>query len=249
VGLFRRRKPLHERLADAGAITDPLTQSVAGLPVEIPTWGGEPLTRVARTTALTPGRGGEPHEPGRTADAASGWDGESREPIFGLSAETPSWDGEQRGTAGIHGVPRARRWDTVASADAPELKGDAVHFVALADGTLVVDEDEPDGALVSLADAVEATIPPPYRAEAVRKGSQTWAVAASRIAIAAVPGLRGDQAELTSTREGRVLRVDGRTTMGSARELERLGEMEGTEYVVLATRLDGDLWEVEATAL
>ena len=37
--------------------------------------------------------------------------------------------------------------------------------------------------------------------------------------------------------------------MGSARELERLGETEGTEYVVLAKRLDGDLWEVEASAL
>jgi hypothetical protein len=45
------------------------------------------------------------------------------------------------------------------------------------------------------------------------------------------------------------LKVDGRTAMGSARELERLGESEGTQYVVLAKRLDGDLWEIEATAL
>jgi hypothetical protein len=196
VALFRRRKALHERLADAGGISDGLT-----------------------------------------------------EPVPSLSADTPGWDGERRGEPGIHGVPRARRWDTVASAEAPALKGDAVHFVALADGTLIVDEDEPEGALATLADAVEEAIPPPYRAEAVRKGSETWAVAASRIAIARVPGLSGDQAELTSTREGRVLRVDGRTTMGSQRELERLGETEGTEYVVLAKRLDGDLWEVEATAL
>ena len=196
MGLFRRRKPLHERLADAGGITDALTERVPS-----------------------------------------------------LAADTPGWDGEQRGEPGIHGVPRARRWDTVASAEAPALKGDTVHFVSLADGTLVVDEDEPDGALASLADAVEQAIPPPYRAEAVRKGPETWAVAASRIAIAQIPGLTGEQAELTSTREGRVLRIDGRTTMGSSRELERLGENEGTEYVVLAKRLDGELWEVEATAL
>jgi hypothetical protein len=195
VGLFRRRKPLHERLADVGGLTEAL---------------------IAPT---------------------------------GLLAETPGWDGEPRGEPGIHGVPRARRWDTVASADAPDLKGDTVHFAALPDGTLVVDEDEPDGALASLADAVEETIPPPYRAEAVRKGPTTWAVAASRIAIAAIPGLSGEEAELTSTREGRVLKVDGRTTMGSSRELERLGETEGTEYVVLAKRLDGDLWEIDATAL
>jgi hypothetical protein len=197
VGLFRRRKPLHERLADAAGIGDTLIEQ-------------QPLA---------------------------------------LPADTPGWDGEQRGEPGIHGVPRARRWDTVANAQSQALTGDAVHFVALTDGTLVVDEDEPDGAVASLADAVEQTIPPPYRAEAVRKGPQTWAVAASRIAVARVPGLIGDQAELTSTREGRVLRIDGRTTMGSARELERLGEAEGTEYVVLAKRLDGDLWEVEATAL
>jgi hypothetical protein len=196
MSLFRRRKPLHERLSDAGGLADALVV-----------------------------------------------------PAYGRGAEPPSWDGEQRGEPGIHGVPRARRWDTVASAEAPELKGDAVHFVALADGTLVVDEDEPDGALASLADAVEQSIPPPYRADAVRKGPTTWTVAASRIAIASIPDLSGDEAELTSTREGRVLKVDGRTTMGSARELERLGQTEGTEYVVLAKRLDGDLWEVEASAL
>ncbi|MFL5962563.1 MAG: hypothetical protein ACJ757_06680 [Gaiellaceae bacterium] len=197
MALFRRRKPLHERLADAGGITGALS---------------------------------EPAAPSLAADA-------------------PGWDGEQRGEPGIHGVPRARRWDTVVSAEAPAIKGDTVHFVALTDGTLIVDEDEPDGALATLADAVEQTIPPPYRAEAVRKGPTTWAVAASRIMIVRVPGLSGDEAELTSTREGRVLRVDGRTTMGSARELERLGETEGTQYVVLAKRLDGELWEVEATAL
>jgi hypothetical protein len=194
--LFRGRKPLHERLADAGGITDALIERAPS-----------------------------------------------------LSADAPGWDGEQRGEPGIHGVPRARRWDTVASAEAPAITGDTVHFVALSDGTLVVDEDEPEDALASLADAVEQAIPPPYRAEAVRKGPETWAVAASRVAIASIPGLGGDQAELTSTRDGRILRIDGRTTMGSARELERLGETEGTEYVVLARRLDGDVWEVEATAL
>jgi hypothetical protein len=200
MGLFRRRKPLHERLADAGGIADELT-------------------------------------------------GTASEPAPALAADAPGWDGEQRGEPGIHGVPRARRWDTVANAEAPALTGDAVHFVALPDGTLVLEEDEPDGALAPLADVVEQTLPAPYRAEAVRKGPETWAVAASRIAVARAPGLTGDQVELTSTREGRIVRVDGRTTMGSVRELERLGEAEGTEYVVLAKRLDGDLWEVEATAL
>jgi hypothetical protein len=197
VGLFRRRKPLHEQLAEAGGIALTTTTTIQG----------------------------------------------------GLIAEPPGWDGEPRGEPAIHGVPRARRWDTVASAAAPGLRGDAVHFVALSDGTLVVDEDEPDDSLAPLADAIEASIAPPYRAEGVRRGPGTWAVAANRIAIAQVPELVGDSAELTSTREGKVLKVDGRTTLGSARALERLGEAESTEYVVRATRLDDDLWEVEATAL
>ena len=42
----------------------------------------------------------------------------------------------------------------------------------------MVEEDEPDGALASLADAVEQTTVAPYRAEAVRRGPTTWAVAA-----------------------------------------------------------------------
>jgi hypothetical protein len=79
----------------------------------------------------------------------------------GLSSEPPGWDGEQRGEPGIHGVPRPRRWDAVATTAAPGLRGEIVHFVALPDGTLVVEEDEPDDALTPLAHAVEASIPRP----------------------------------------------------------------------------------------
>jgi len=197
VGLFRRRKPLHEQLAAAGE------------------------SSFGATAAPPPG----------------------------LSSQPPGWDGEQRGEPGIHGVPRPRRWDAVASAAAPGLAGDTVHFVALPDGTLVVEEDEPDDALTPLADAVEGSISPPYRAEAVRRGPDAWAVAASRIAIVAAPGLNGDRAELVVTREGRTLTVDGRARLGHAPELERIGQSEGTEYVVRAERLDGDLWQVEATPL
>jgi hypothetical protein len=198
VGLFRRRKKsVHEQLADAGGI------------------------------ALGTGAGAD----------------------RGLIAQPPSWDGEARGEAGIHGVPRARRWDTVHSVEAAGLRGDAVHFVALDDGTLVVEEDEPHQALAPLADAVEQTLVAPYRAEGVRRGEATWAVAASSIQTAVLSGLTGEHADLTSTRDGKVLRVDGVTRLGSERALERLGEAVGSEYVVRATRLDGDVWEVDASVL
>ena len=198
MGLFRRRKkPLHEQLADA-------------------------------------------------AGMALGLDGGANR---GLIAQPPSWDGEARGTTGIHGVPRARRWDTVVTADAPGLRGDAIHFAALDDGTLVVDEDEPDEALGPLAESVEQTLRPPYRAEAVRRGEARWAVAASRIELAVVPDVFGEEVELTSTREGKVLRVDGVTRLGSARALERIGQAVGSEYVVRGSRLDGNVWEVDASPL
>lgn len=167
----------------------------------------------------------------------------------GQSADVPGWDGEQRGEPGVHGVPRSRRWDAVVTATAPGLRGDLIHFVALADGTVVVEEDEPEGALTPLADAVEGAVPPPYRAEAVRRGPETWAVGASRIQVADIAGLAGDEAELVVTRDGHVLRVDGRTTLGRAQGLERAGEAVGAEYVVRARRLDGELWEVEATPI
>jgi hypothetical protein len=195
VPLFRRRKPLHERLAEAGGL----------------------------------GPGMHP---------------------AGFPSQPPGWDGRSPlGEPAFHGIPRPRRWETVASADAPRLRGDAVHFVALEDGTLVVDEKEPEGSLAPLADAVEATIAPPYRAEAVRRGEETWAVAASRIAIVEEHGLDGDELELTAVGGARTVLVDGRPTLHPARALERAGAAEGAEYVVRARRLDGDLWEVEATAL
>lgn len=194
MALFRRRKPLHVRLAEAGGL-------------------------VETTTARGP------------------------------AAQPPGWDGMQRGEPGVHGVARPRRWDTVTTADVAGLHGDEVHFVALPDGVLLTEQDESDEALRELAAAVEHHFAAPYKAEAVRRGPERWAVAASRIATARVAGLHGDEAELVSTRDGRVLTVDGKPRFGSAPALERVGEAEGAEYVVRARRLEGDLWEVEGHPL
>jgi hypothetical protein len=181
------------------------------------------------------------------ADIGSGLDVPGRPPS--QAAEPPGWDGEPRGEPGIHGVPRQRRWDAVATAESPLLRGDAVHFVSLADRTLLVEEDEPDEGVSPLADAVDGALSPPYRAEAVRRSESSWSVGASRIQVAEVPGLTGDEAELAVTRQGSTLKVDGRTIFGREPALERIGEALGSEYVVRARRLDGDLWDVEATAL
>jgi hypothetical protein len=121
--------------------------------------------------------------------------------------------------AGIHGIHRQREWDAVATVEA-ELAGDRVDFAALPDGTLVVESDVPDGALSPLADAVEQSVAPPYRAVAVRQDDRVWAVGAKRIEVRAFPEQDGDEVELVE---------DGR--------------------VVLGRRLDGDLFEVDVTPL
>jgi hypothetical protein len=182
------------------------------------------------------------------ADAGLALDGSAPGPPAPAAAP-PSWDGEQRGEPGIHGVPRARRWDAVATTEAPGLTGDTVHFVSLPDGTLIVDEDEPDGTLAPLADALEARLERPYRAEAVRRRGEAWGVAGRRITVIRAPELDGEEAELVVTSSDRQLTVDGERRVAHAPALDAVGRGEGPEFVVRATRLDEDQWEVEASAL
>jgi hypothetical protein len=169
------------------------------------------------------------------------------------AAEPPGFDGEQRGEPGIHGVPRPRRFDVVTTARADGIVGDQVRFVTLPDGKAVLDHEEdpqqPDGALAPLQEALEASVGRPYRAEAVRRGPELWAVAAQRIELVAAPGLAGREAELVSMSDGRSLHVDGQPRFGSVPAFEQAGAEQGSEYVVRATRVDGELWEVQAATL
>jgi hypothetical protein len=172
------------------------------------------------------------------------------------AAQPPGFDGEARGEPGIHGVPRARRFDVVTTvqADAEADGAEALRFVALADGALVPESAEGSGSpaperLAPFADALDASLERPYRAEAVPRERGLWAVAARRIVVVAAPELAGREAELVSTREGRSLHVDGQPRFGSVPSFEREGREQGEEYVVRAARLVGDLWEVEAAAL
>jgi hypothetical protein len=160
--------------------------------------------------------------------------------------DTRPWWGE----VGIHGVHRQRRWDAVATAEAPGLAGDRWTFVALPDGTLLVEHDLPDEDLAPLADAVEADVPPPYRAEAVRQERDVWAVAARRIEVVELrQEIDGDELELSSAQGERTLLVDGLPVFGSVPALERLGEARFADYVVRAERLEGELWEVAISPL
>jgi hypothetical protein len=173
----------------------------------------------------------------------------AREARMEQQDEQPFVDpGPHWGAVGIHGVPRPRRWDAVATAEAPGLSGDELHFVALPNGDVIVDEDEPEDTVGPLADAIEQSIEAPYRAEAVRQSEDVWAVAARSVRVAEFEA-DGDELELVSAEGGRTLTVDGASAFGTIPELERIARDEGEDSVVRARRVDGNLWEVEADPL
>jgi len=127
--------------------------------------------------------------------------------------------------------------------EAPGIEGDRIAFAALPDGSLVVDEETGDASLGPIADAVERRIPPPYRAEGVRDSATRWNVSANPIEVVELQA-DGDTIELTSNDGVVKATVDGRAVDRRYPELEQDGD-----YVVRATRLDGDLWEIQTSLL
>jgi hypothetical protein len=146
--------------------------------------------------------------------------------------------------AGIHGIPRERQYDAVATTDAPDAAGDSARFVGLEDGSLLIEEGE--GDLTALADAIEHEIARPYRATAVRRGDTTWAIAAHRLRVIELPEPGGDEIELVLNGEEKTLVVDGNRSFGTMPELEQLAD---GNAVIRAARLDGTLWEVRVDPL
>jgi hypothetical protein len=181
MGLFRRGKPLHQRLAEEGGL------------VERP----------------------------------------ARAPFTGVIGE-----------AGIHGLPRERQYDAVVTLDAPDVEGATAQFVALEDGSLLLEEG--DGDLTQLADAIEQEVKRPYRATAVRRSETRWAVAARRLQVIELPEPGGDEVELAVRGDERTLLIDGNRAFGTLPELETLGS---GDAVIRAARLDGNIWEVRVDPL
>ena len=163
-----------------------------------------------------------------------------REPV---DPRHPFWQ-----VVGIHGIPREREWDAVASAEAPGLPGDEIDFVVLVDGSLVVDQDVPDGTVAPLADAL--SLPAPYHAFGLRQDADVWSVAAKRVQVVEVPEeVRGDEVQLVVTDETRTLLVDDAASQASIPSLEALAAEQYGSFVVHASRLDDTLWEVTVLPL
>jgi hypothetical protein len=145
--------------------------------------------------------------------------------------QPPNWD-----VVGIHGIPRPREWDAFAIADAPDLTGERVEFVAFPPDRLVVPANE---SVQPLAAALDKEIARPYRAEGVHREGAVWATAARKIETITLPGVEGDEIELTVHDGERTLVVDGAPVFGTIPQLER------DQHAVRARRLVDDIWEVE----
>lgn len=167
----------------------------------------------------------------------------------GFLAVPPSLDGQPGlGIAGISGVPRGKTWDAVVAASAAELTGDAVTFVALEDGTLVVEQDVPDDSLAPLADAIEEMLDPPYRAAAARNEGDVWTAVAESVQIVSLPGFEAEEVDLTLVDGERTLTVDGEATIRPLAALDAIAE-EHAEVAIHAERVDGDLYAVDVFPL
>jgi hypothetical protein len=158
--------------------------------------------------------------------------------------------GAWKDLVGMHGVPRMREWDAVVTVEAQALAGDEFRFVALGDGTLLVEEGSDGNDLTPLADAVETALAPPYRAEARRRHKDTWAVGARSIEVVRIEEeVDGDEITLSVTDGHNELLVDGERSFGSVRSLEGYGGERFDAFALTAARLDDDLWEIEAAPL
>ena len=132
-----------------------------------------------------------------------------------------------RGAAipGVMGVGPGRTYDAVVAAHAAgRSPASAVTFVALEDGTLVVNEDVPDGSLAPVADALEEMVAPPYRAAAARNEGDLWTAVAESVRIVELPGVGGDKVDLTVVDGERTLTVDAEQTIRALPALDALAE-------------------------
>ena len=146
-------------------------------------------------------------------------------------------------------MARPAVWDLVTTVTAPGITGDRVEFATLPSGDVIVDTETGTADLSPLADAVEKQLKPPYRVLARREDDDLWSIAARTIDVVELTFDGGDEIELVENEGSTELRVDGKPWNQEIPELERAGETLGKDFVVQADRLDGDLWEIRASAL
>jgi hypothetical protein len=185
------------------------------------------------------------HEPEPAEDAGPP---DPFDPLEGNYPADPAFAGQWPAYLG-RAMARPAVWDIVTSVTAPGITGDQVEFATLPSGDMIVDTETGEGDLSPLADAVEKELEPPYRVLGRRQEDDVWGIAARSIDVVDLHFEGGDEIELVVNGGVTDLRVDGEPWKQVIPELERAGETLGSDFVVQADRLDGDFWEIRASAL
>ncbi len=172
--------------------------------------------------------------------------------LMGAAAGVPTSPGF--GLPGVTGSEQARGpWDVVTAAHAPGLPGETLSFVALDDGTLVVDDDIPDGSATPLAEAVERELRPPYEAAAVRREDEDglWRVAAITVLVAPADPGAAQRVDLARVGDEVTATIDGDEASAESAPhglLDLLGHLDG-DAALTAERLDETTWVARRWAL
>jgi len=173
--------------------------------------------------------------------------------LMGLAAGVPTAPGFE--LPGLTGFERpSGPWDVVTSTHAPDLTGETFSFVALEDGTLVVDDDVPEGSATPLADAVEKELRKPYEAVAVRRDDEdgVWRVAAVEVLVSrAAPDDISERVDLARVGNDVTVTVDGEEAAPDVAPrwlFDLLAHLDG-DAALTAERLDDTTWVARRWAL
>ncbi|MHB8059916.1 MAG: hypothetical protein ACYDHO_03690 [Gaiellaceae bacterium] len=177
----------------------------------------------------------------KTADEAVG-DSPATEPPLEAPdvdiAVEPEVEGEDSKESGV-----------VVSLLAPDVAGDYAIFVALPERLLIVEEQEGDGDLSVLADAVEKRLQAPYRARALRVDERRFVVVASEIETVELPGLDGEELVVFALPDGqRSAVLDGGRHQLTSPEVEAILE-ESAPCLLRLENIDETVWEVSVDLL
>ena len=232
---FRRKEPLHERLAREAGIDDELAVE----PID-----GEPDDGIEDELDEESIAGDDRFEEGDDDDDIGDVGGPLEPPP--VLPFPPSEDPSTH-LAGMHDfLLRPGGYDAFAWVDAPGVAGDRLEFVVLPNRSLIVlqqeGEEEP---LEVFAEAVETQIAPPYRARARREKGDRWSVYARTTQILELPGVDADELEVTMLAGELTATVDG-----NLEPLYALADERGyDDFFARAEWLEDDVYEVRMEAL
>jgi len=167
---------------------------------------------------------------------------------------------------GVTGIPRLPEWDAVALVEVPELEGSPLGELELdapPGGGLDVRADDavPREALERLAAELDARLPRPYEALAVRRDGRLWAVGANAVRLGeplelgdlparTVELVRAPAGDTTLSVDGEdVDRGDEAPWAAAAAELARVGSERFESFVARADRGTDGRWHVTVDPL